>query len=158
MTPSQATAVAKLWPSLIGNYTHALAQAALTADYTDYSESALSLNQACPRVNGTAPPLTSPVFTSRAEFEEGQGSQPPIDSEILNIWPSCENVVLRYNMTNLGTRPVITVIVIEAVRVSTFSRSVRAYLTVIRARKEANIRGSSARRFPSSIRRRGSRI
>lgn len=117
MTEAQATQVANFWPALIGNYTKTLAQEILAENYTDYSESALSLNQVCPQVSGAAPPLTAPVFTSRQQFEEGQGSQPAIDSQVLNIWPACTTVTLRYNMTNLGTRPVITVVVIEAIEV-----------------------------------------
>ena len=63
MGEAEATQVGGFWVDLIGNYSQALADAVLTPDFTDYSDSALSLNAVCPQVPGTAPALLSPVFT-----------------------------------------------------------------------------------------------
>lgn len=36
--------------------------------------------------------LGAPTFSSRAEFEAGQGAQPAIPFEILNLWNNCNSV------------------------------------------------------------------
>ena len=120
MSSSDALQVATTWTQLIGNYTKELAQDTLTANYTDYSESALSLNNVCPQAPVASPPLTYPVFTNRTQFEGGQGMQLPIESKILQVWQSCTTVTMRWELTNTtnGGRPVIGIIVLETVEVS----------------------------------------
>ncbi|TKA29488.1 hypothetical protein B0A50_03501 [Salinomyces thailandicus] len=94
MTYEQATVVANNFKSLIANYSDALADQTLTVDFVDYSDSVTELiNSGC-----TGPQtLGEPTFNGRAAFEAGQGSQPPIPFEILNLWYACEGpVVMRW--------------------------------------------------------------
>ena len=119
MAPAQAHTVATYWTTLLGAYTKSFSESVLTSNYTDYSDSALSLNAVCPQASGTEPPLLNPVYTSRAQLEAGQGSQPSIKSNILKVWPPCTEVTMPYEMTNFGSgkRPVVGIIAIEVVPV-----------------------------------------
>ena len=120
LTDSEAKHIGRLWTQLIGNYTTSLAQNALVPNYTDYSASALSLNKVCPQAPHAPPSLLDPVFHNRTQFEEGQGSQPPIKSKILQVWHGCHDVTMRYVMETggSGSNPVVGIIAIEVVRVS----------------------------------------
>jgi hypothetical protein len=94
MTYDQATVVADNFKNLIANYSDALANEVLTVDFEDYSDSVTELiNSGCtgPQALGAA------TFDSRASFEAGQGSQPAIPFEILNMWYACTGpVVIRW--------------------------------------------------------------
>lgn len=94
MTYDQAQTVAGNFKSLIAAYSDADAEAWMTENFQDYSDSVTELiNSGC-----TGPqPLGSVTFASRADFMKGQGSQPPIPFEILNLWYACEGpVVIRW--------------------------------------------------------------
>jgi len=94
MTYDQAAKVANNFQTLIANYSDALADATLTVDFQDYSDSVTTLiDSGC-----TSPqPLGSVTFDGRAAFEAGQGAQPPIPFEILNLWYACTGpVVIRW--------------------------------------------------------------
>lgn len=122
MCDTEAHQIGWLWTQLIGNYSLALAASSLATNYTDYSASALTLNNVCPQAPVASPPLLDPVFTNRTQFEGGQGMQAPIASKMLKVWHSCSTVTMRYEMTNCGggSMPVVGVIAIETVPVSTF--------------------------------------
>ena len=47
----------------------------------------------------TLPQLGQATFTSRAAFMAGQGSQADIPFDILNVWHTCDTVVLRWRTT-----------------------------------------------------------
>jgi len=97
---NDATKVANNFKSLITAYNSSTADAVLTSDFHDYSDSVNELiNNGCP--SGPAP-LGSATFTSRAAFEAGQGSQPNIPFTILNVWHGCTNVVLRWKSSAPG--------------------------------------------------------
>jgi len=109
LTYDQATVVANNFGSLISAYSVADANKYLTVDYTDYSDSVTEL------INGgcTGPqPLGAATFTSRASFEAGQGSQPDIPFQILNLWHTCDTVVIRWR-TALTPEFVTGIIVME---------------------------------------------
>ena len=36
------------------------------------------------------------TFTSKAEFIAGQGAQPPVPFKILNLWNTCNTVIIRW--------------------------------------------------------------
>jgi len=94
MTYDQATVVANNFQTLIAAYSDALAEQVLTVDFQDYSDSVTELiNSGC-----TGPQaLGSVTFDGRAAFEAGQGSQPAIPFEILNMWYACTGpVVIRW--------------------------------------------------------------
>ncbi|KAI7356592.1 hypothetical protein KC354_g10349 [Hortaea werneckii] len=94
MTYEQATVVANNFKTLIANYSDALADQTLSTDFIDYSDSVTELiNSGC-----TGPqPLGEPTFDSLESFKAGQGAQPPIPFEILNLWYACEGpVVIRW--------------------------------------------------------------
>jgi hypothetical protein len=80
---SHAYKVAENFGQLISAYTNSAAQAYLTTNFTDYSDSVNELiNNGCtgPQALGTA------TFNSLAAFEAGQGSQPNVTFNILNVW------------------------------------------------------------------------
>ncbi|KAK3069206.1 hypothetical protein LTR53_012646 [Teratosphaeriaceae sp. CCFEE 6253] len=94
MTFDQATKVANNFKTLISDYSNASAEIFLTEDFSDYSDGVNELIN-----SGCAGPvaLGSATFTGRAAFEAGQGSQPNIPFEILNMWYACEGpVVIRW--------------------------------------------------------------
>ncbi|KAK1090587.1 hypothetical protein LTR48_007998, partial [Friedmanniomyces endolithicus] len=118
MTFDQATAVANNFKSLISAYSNATADEYLAVDFMDYSDSVTTLiDSGC-----TSPlPLGSVTFGSRAAFEAGQGSQPDIPFEILNMWYACTGpVVIRWRSAQ--TPNIVTGnIVMETVRDTTGS-------------------------------------
>jgi hypothetical protein len=114
---NDATKLANNFKSLILAYSKANAEAFLTQDFVDYSDSVNELiNNGCP--NGPAK-LGLPTFTSRAAFEAGQSGQPSIPFEILNIWHGCTDVALRWRSSAPGfvqpEQPVTGIIVLEVV-------------------------------------------
>ncbi|TKA75697.1 hypothetical protein B0A55_03175 [Friedmanniomyces simplex] len=94
MNDAAATQVAHNFGQLISAYTDTAANNYLTTDFTDYSDSVSTLiDSGCP--NGPAV-LGAATFTSRASFEAGQGGQPNITFELLNVWHNCDVVTLRW--------------------------------------------------------------
>jgi len=106
---ADATQVADNFQNLIANYSDALANASLTVGFEDYSASVTSLiDNGC-----TGPqPLDAVTFDGRAAFEAGQGSQPAIPFERLNLWYNCDTVFLRWR-TALTPEFVTGIIVLE---------------------------------------------
>lgn len=96
LTYEQASTVADHFKTLINDYSDAAADEYLTVDFTDYSDSVSELiNSGC-----TGPqPLGEATFTSREAFKAGQGSQPNIPFELLNLWHTCDTVVIRWRTT-----------------------------------------------------------
>ncbi|KAM0716391.1 hypothetical protein Q7P37_007836 [Cladosporium fusiforme] len=118
LNDDQAQQIADVWDSLIQNYSDELADSALTTDFTDYSESVNTLINSCPQGDAAQPlPLLAPTFTSREQFKLGQGQQPPINFELLNLWHSCSTVNLRWKTTNTANitdvKPVVGIIALE---------------------------------------------
>jgi len=112
MTYDQAQKVANNFKTLISDYSNATAEAVLTVDFTDYSDSVTELiNSGCkgPQALGEA------TFDSRVAFEAGQGSQPNIPFELLNLWHTCDTVVIRWRTTvdSTATQFVTGIIVLE---------------------------------------------
>lgn len=95
MTYDQAAQVANNFQTLIADYSDALAEESLTADFQDYSDSVTTLiDSGC--ASGPQA-LGSITFDGRAAFEAGQSSQPAIPFEILNMWYACTGpVVIRW--------------------------------------------------------------
>ncbi|KAK0869600.1 25S rRNA (adenine2142-N1)-methyltransferase [Friedmanniomyces endolithicus] len=83
LNDDQANKVANNFASLISAYTTTLANSVLTTTVQDYSDSVIEL------IDGGCPSgpiaLGSATFASRASFEAGQGSQPNITFNILNV-------------------------------------------------------------------------
>lgn len=96
-----------------------IANAALSEQFTDYSESVNTLIDSCPQGSKALTlPLLSASFTNRTTFIGGQGQQAPINFNQLNIWHSCDTVVIRWETTNTVTnitnvRPVVGMITLE---------------------------------------------
>lgn len=125
---SAATYLARSYGSLISNYSLPAASALLTANFTDYSESVNTLINSCPQGGVSLNlPLLAPTFTSLAQFEAAQGNQPSINFELLNLWHSCSEVIIRWMTTNTANasdvrdgyvvKPVVGLIVLETVLV-----------------------------------------
>lgn len=96
-----AQRVASNFKKLINSYSNSSAAQFMTTDFHDYSDSVNELiNSGCP--NGPQP-LGSATFDSLTSFEAGQGSQPNIPFEILNVWHGCDFVTMRWVSSAPGT-------------------------------------------------------
>lgn len=123
MTWDQAQAVVDNWKELITAYSDAAADRSVTTGFTDNSESVNTLINSCPQGDAAKPlPLLAPTFTNREEFKEGQGQQPPINFEQLQMWHTCSSVTARWKTTNTAPpaevpemKPVIGIFVLETV-------------------------------------------
>lgn len=107
----------------IGNFSTGLVNALVTKQFTEWTESALSLNSEClqapqPGPAQADPQLESAIWTNRTTFELLQGSSAPYQASILNVWNTCETVIMRWKLTDTGSRPVNGIIVLETVPVS----------------------------------------
>lgn len=97
-----ANKVANNFKALISAYTDEAAQEVLCTDVHDYSDSVITLiDSGCPSgapAGSPLPfvPLGSATFDSLAAFEAGQGGQPNVTFNILNVWHSCEEVIVRW--------------------------------------------------------------
>ncbi|KAK3616078.1 hypothetical protein LTR56_022434 [Elasticomyces elasticus] len=120
-----AQQVATNYGNLIAGYTDELAVAALSVDFTDFSASVNSLIVGCPqgsaadKAAAAGLPLLAASFTNRTQFQEGQGQQDPINFFQLNMWHSCDTVIIRWETTNTANittvRPVVGLIALETV-------------------------------------------
>ncbi|KAF2857723.1 hypothetical protein K470DRAFT_260548 [Piedraia hortae CBS 480.64] len=109
MTNYDAQKVATNFKTLIDNYSDDLADAALTEGFSDYSDSVTTLiDSGCtgPQALGAA------TFDSRESFKAGQGAQPPIPFEQLNLWHNCDTVFLRWRSAQ-EPEPITGIIVLE---------------------------------------------
>ncbi|KAF2768738.1 hypothetical protein EJ03DRAFT_114268 [Teratosphaeria nubilosa] len=113
MTYDQATKVANNFKTLISAYSNDYANQYLTEDYNDYSDSVTTLID-----SGCQGPETlgAVTFDSRAAFEAGQGSQPDIPFELLNMWYACTGPVVVRWRTALSPEFVTGNIVMETER------------------------------------------
>jgi hypothetical protein len=120
LTRYEAQQVATNYGNLIASYSTSLAQVALSPDFTDYSESVNTLIDECPQgsaAQAQTVPLLMATFSNRTAFETGQGQQPQINFNQLNIWHSCDTVNIRWETTNTAfissSRPVVGMIAME---------------------------------------------
>jgi hypothetical protein len=116
----EADVIAADYAALIVSYSDALADAVLAPNFTDYSESVNTLINSCPQGDAAKPlPLLAPTFTSREQFKIGQGQQPSINFERLNLWHSCDTVIVRWQTTNTAPipepKPVVGLISMEVI-------------------------------------------
>jgi hypothetical protein len=98
-----------------------VSDAVLATNFTDYSESVNTLINSCPQGDAAKPlDLLAPTFTSLAQFKIGQGQQPSINFERLNLWHSCDTVIIRWKTTNTAPipnpKPVIGLISMEVIK------------------------------------------
>ncbi|KAF2772407.1 hypothetical protein EJ03DRAFT_348784 [Teratosphaeria nubilosa] len=112
MSADEAQQVATNFKDLIASYSDSLANQTLTTDFTDTSDSVTTLiDSGC-----TGPEsLGATTFASRAAFEAGQGSQPAIPFEQLNLWYNCDNVFLRWRST-MSPEIVTGIIILETTK------------------------------------------
>ena len=118
MTDADAQYVADNYGTLIEAYSDALANKALTTDFTDYSEGVNTLINTCPQgASAQTLPLLAPTFSSREQFKTGQGEQPPIHFTQLGIHHDCNSVTIRWSSDNTAPipnpRPVVGLILLE---------------------------------------------
>jgi hypothetical protein len=100
LTEHAAHRVATNFRSTITDYTPALAARVFSENFTDYSDGVNELmNNGCPNGPKT---LGSPTFSSLAEFQAAQATQPTIPFEILKIWHNCDTVFLRWRSVAPG--------------------------------------------------------
>lgn len=121
MSDADADKVATAYADLIVKYNDALADAVLTPNFTDYSESVNTLINSCPQGDAAKPlDLLAPTFTSRDMFKTGQGQQPSINFERLQLWHSCNTAIVRWMTTNTAPipnpKPVVGLISMEVVK------------------------------------------
>jgi hypothetical protein len=120
ITDAQADVIAADYAALIVSYSDALADAVLAPNFTDYSESVNTLINSCPQGDAAKPlPLLAPTFTSLEQFKIGQGQQPSINFERLNLWHTCDSVIIRWVTTNTAPipepKPVVGLISMEVI-------------------------------------------
>ncbi|OAP58114.1 hypothetical protein AYL99_07204 [Fonsecaea erecta] len=90
---------------LISNYTDALAETILADNLTDFSDSINSL---------IGQPVGGATFPSKAAFEAGQGSQPPVPFQLIAIEAyNCDTISLRW-IAGLQPQPVKGITVLKA--------------------------------------------
>lgn len=121
LSDADADKVATAYAALIVSYSDSLADAILTPNFTDYSESVNTLINSCPQGDAAKPlDLLAPTFTSRDQFKTGQGQQPSINFERLNLWHSCDTAIIRWKTTNTAPipnpKPVVGLISMEVVK------------------------------------------
>jgi len=120
VTDAQADEIASDYAALIVSYSDALADAVLAPNFTDYSESVNTLINSCPQGDAAKPiDLLAPTFTSLEQFKIGQGQQPSINFERLNLWHTCDTVIIRWVTTNTAPipepKPVVGLISMEVI-------------------------------------------
>jgi len=119
LSQADAQQVADNYAELIRDYSDELADKSLAKDFIDYSESVNSLINTCPQgAAAVTLPLLSPTFSTRKQFKTGQGQQPKINFEQLNMEYSCTSVTIRWKTTNTAPipspRPVVGLILLDA--------------------------------------------
>lgn len=91
LTSTDAQNLVTGFASLLTAYTNATAEALLAGDFSDTSDSINFL---------AGNPLGSTTFPSKGAFEAGQGSQPPIGFQVLNIDAvTCTVIAFRWEAT-----------------------------------------------------------
>jgi hypothetical protein len=121
VSDAEADQIATSYATLITSYSDALADAVLATNFTDYSESVNTLINSCPQGDAAKPlDLLAPTFTSLEQFKIGQGQQPSINFERLNLWHSCDTVIIRWKTTNTAPipnpKPVVGLISMEVIK------------------------------------------
>lgn len=102
MCAADAEKVAQNFADLINKpFSTPLARASMLGSFVDYSDSVSELiNSGC---NTGPKTLGQATFVSREDFITSQSGQPPISFEILQIWPSCESLTMRWRSSQPGT-------------------------------------------------------
>ncbi|KAI5264533.1 hypothetical protein E4T47_08742 [Aureobasidium subglaciale] len=93
ISDADASLIATSFGLTISNYTEALAVQLFTTNFTDQSDSVNTLIHEPGLQAQDLGPLT---FSSKADFLAGQGAQPPVPFEILDLWHTCDTVILRW--------------------------------------------------------------
>ncbi|KAK5729570.1 hypothetical protein LTR17_011873 [Elasticomyces elasticus] len=91
--------IAEVFRQLIQDYSTTMALNALTEDFIDYSS---AVNIIMNRGAQYPKNITGATFASRALFMAGQGSQPKIPFERLNVFYGCDSVSVRWMTTRSG--------------------------------------------------------
>lgn len=101
LQPNDAQQIAINWQQLASNYSDNLADNVLAPDYTQFSSSLQAILQSCTQESVLHPSL-APFFTSRRQFKASQASQAPLDYQKLDMWHSCDTVILRFQFPMQG--------------------------------------------------------
>lgn len=109
LTTETALEVGNNWIQICSNYSNALAEAAVAPDYVEWSTSINFLTDNC-NDSGVPLPLNAQTFSSRAELMLGQSAQPSLALEQVEIWFTCKTVVMRFQMTPVGTTPIVAML------------------------------------------------
>lgn len=111
---SDADVIGNDFAQLISNYSDAFAELVIADDYTDQSDSAntlidnggtspipvsISLLRSRHDPNNSLLQLGNLTFATKAAFLAGQGSQPNVPFKILNLWHTCDTVIIRWVAT-----------------------------------------------------------
>ncbi|KAG9815109.1 hypothetical protein KCV05_g18582, partial [Aureobasidium melanogenum] len=88
-----ASLIATNFGLTISNYTEPLAVQLFTNNFTDQSDSVLTLMH---EPGLQAQDLGKLTFSSKANFLAAQGAQPNVPFEILNLWNTCNTVIIRW--------------------------------------------------------------
>ncbi|KAI4716551.1 hypothetical protein E4T48_07231 [Aureobasidium sp. EXF-10727] len=88
-----ASLIATNFGSTISNYTKAVAVQLFTNNFTDQSDGVLTLMN---EPGLQASDLGKLTFASKADFLAAQGAQPNVPFEILNLWNTCNTIIIRW--------------------------------------------------------------
>ncbi|KAK5131137.1 hypothetical protein LTR08_001285 [Meristemomyces frigidus] len=96
VSESDSVVIADIFRQLIQDYSTDMALSALTEDFVDWSSAVNIIMNA-----GAQYPknITGATFAGRTEFMDGQGSQPKIPFETLNVFYGCDSVSVRWMTT-----------------------------------------------------------
>jgi len=97
LSKEEGEEAADVFRALIQEYSDEIALEYLTEDFVDWSSSVLGI------INGGGDKpkdLEAPAFNSRQEFMDGQGSQPEIPFEKIQIWTGCDFVTMRWKSSD----------------------------------------------------------
>ncbi|KAG9672168.1 hypothetical protein KCU95_g17040, partial [Aureobasidium melanogenum] len=93
ISASDASLIATKFGMTISNYTEPLAIQLFTNNFTDQSDSVLTLMH---EPGLRAHDLGHLTFSSKSAFLAAQGAQPNVPFEILNLWNTCNTVIIRW--------------------------------------------------------------
>lgn len=97
---TDAQQVATNFFQLATNYSDALADNTMAPDYTQYSTSMHALTDVCTAESVQHPSL-APLFNNRRAFKAAQFAQSGLAYQQLNMWHSCDTVIVRYQLESV---------------------------------------------------------
>jgi hypothetical protein len=90
---SDADQIGQDFADLISNFNETFAKLVLAEDFTDQSDSVITLID---NAGITPIPLGATTFETKAAFISASETQPPVPFKILQTWHTCDTVIIRW--------------------------------------------------------------